>query len=134
MLSETERANKAWNDEYLKAAMEYKFRWEEELEGRKKLGITGPEPLPHPDDIVIDMKTDQVIIKGPRTKEEKVLWDQALEGLKDFDREIDELNAMLKDAKMKSARALIQDDMLRAKRVRQIIVNGIGDWRGHEEK
>jgi hypothetical protein len=90
--------------------------------------------LPHPDDIVIDMKTDQVIIKGPRTKEEKVLWDQALEALKDFDREIDELNAMLKDAKMKSARAIIQDDMLHAKRVRQIIVNAIGDWRGHEEK
>jgi hypothetical protein len=134
MLSETERANKALNDEYLKEAMKYKFRLEEELERRKKLGITGPEPLPHPDDIVIDMKTDQVIIKGPQTKEEKVLWDQALEGLKDHDREIEELNAMLKDAKTKSDRALIQDDILHAKRVRQIIVNTIGDWRGHEEK
>jgi hypothetical protein len=51
----------------LKEAMKYKFRWDKELERRKKLGITGPEPLPHPDDIVIDMKSDQVILKGPMT-------------------------------------------------------------------
>ena len=36
MLSETERANKAQNDEYLKEVMKYKFRWEEELERRKR--------------------------------------------------------------------------------------------------
>jgi hypothetical protein len=45
MLSETERANKAITDEYLKEAIKYKFRWEEELERRKKLGINGPEPF-----------------------------------------------------------------------------------------
>ena len=51
----------------LKEAIKYKFRWEEHLKRRKELGITGPEPLPHPDDIVIDRKTDRVIVKGPMT-------------------------------------------------------------------
>jgi hypothetical protein len=46
-------------------AMEYKHNWEQELERRARLGLSGPEPLPHPDDIIIDRKTDQVIINGP---------------------------------------------------------------------
>src|SRR5580704_9042773 len=54
----------------------WRREWEQELARRAALGITGPEPLPHPDDIVIDTKTGQVIVKGPMTKEEKVVWDQ----------------------------------------------------------
>ena len=77
LLAETERANKALSDEWLQTAIEYKRDWDEELERRARLGITDlPEPLPHPDDIVIDMKTGQVIIKGPMTKEDKAKWDR----------------------------------------------------------
>jgi Family of unknown function (DUF5681) len=129
LLSETERANKAQKDELLNTAMKYKFRWEEELERRKKLGITGPEPLPHPDDIIFDMKTDQVIIKGPRTKEEKVLWDEARELLKARDREIEKLTALLKDSKTKTDRRFLRDDILHQRRLRDIIVNAIGEPR-----
>ena len=85
--------------------------------------------MPHPDDIVLDMKTDQVIIKGPRTKEEKVEWDRWRERIKEHDREIEELNAMLKDPKMKSTRHIIQDDILHEKRLRDIIVKAIGEPR-----
>lgn len=53
LLSETERANKALSDEWLKTAIEYKHEWEEELERRERLGVSGPEPLLHPDDIEI---------------------------------------------------------------------------------
>ena len=127
LLSETERANKASNDE--KAAMEYKFGWGKELERRKELGITGPEPLPHPDHIVIDMKTDRVIIKGPMTKEEKVEWDRLRERLKECDLEIEYLTAMLKDPKRKSNRQSIQEDILREMRVRDIIFKLIGEPR-----
>ncbi len=58
-------------------------------------GVTGPEPLPHPDDLDIDMKTDRVIVKGPMTKEEKVVWDRLRARLDECDREIKELTAML---------------------------------------
>ena len=76
MLSSTERANKALHDEWLETAIEYKVDWERELERRARLGIVAPAPLPHPDDIVIDMKTGQVRIVGPFTKEEKAKWDK----------------------------------------------------------
>lgn len=63
LLSETERARKA--------AIEYKFKWERELERRQKLRVTGREPIPHSDDVRLDFKAEQVFFKGPMTKEEK---------------------------------------------------------------
>jgi hypothetical protein len=128
LLSETERANKQQSDEWLKAAIEYKHEWEQELARRAALGITGPEPLPHPDDIVIDMKTGQVIVKGPMTKEEKVVWDQLRARLDECAREIEELSAMLKEHKNKRFRHIIEDDIAHEKRLRDIIVNAIGEW------
>ncbi len=74
-LSGTERANKVAHDEYLQAAITYKVQWESELERRRRSGETGPEPLPHPDDIDIDMRTGVVAVKGPMTKEDKAKWD-----------------------------------------------------------
>jgi hypothetical protein len=76
LLSGAERANKALRDEYLEAALAYKAEWERELERRRQSGETGPEPLPHPDDIVIDLQTGAVAVKGPMTKEEKAKWDR----------------------------------------------------------
>jgi hypothetical protein len=50
--------------------------WEEALERRKRQGLTGPEPIPHPDDIIIDLVTGEVTLKGPLTKEQKDAQDQ----------------------------------------------------------
>jgi hypothetical protein len=86
LLSEVESANKVLSDECLKAAIEYKFDWERELERRARLGIGGPEPIPHPDDIIIDTRTDQVIVKGPVTKEQKVEWDRMYARVEECDR------------------------------------------------
>ena len=35
-----------------------------------------PDPIPHPDHIVIDMRTGTASLKGPWTKEEKVEFDR----------------------------------------------------------
>jgi hypothetical protein len=50
--------------EYLKTMIEYKTHWEEKLERRKRQGLTGPEPIPHPDDIIVDLFTGEVTFKG----------------------------------------------------------------------
>ena len=128
LLSETERANKQQSDEWLQTAIEYKHEWEQELARRAALGITGPEPLPHPDDIVIDMKTGQVIIKGPMTKEEKAVWDRLRARLVECNQEIEEFTTMLKDRKNTRFRRFIEDDIAHEKRLRDIIVNAIGEW------
>jgi hypothetical protein len=53
LLQATEKERWALHDEWLKGAIEYKIGWEEALERRKRQGLTGPEPIPHPDDIII---------------------------------------------------------------------------------
>ena len=77
MLSTIERKDKELRDELLKAVIDYKSDWECELERRERLGITdAPPPLPHPDDIEIDLRNGTVRFVGPLTKEEKVLYDR----------------------------------------------------------
>src|SRR5512146_1189861 len=51
LLTETERARRELTDRMFDAALDYKLKWEQELERRERLGITGPAPLPHPDDV-----------------------------------------------------------------------------------
>lgn len=59
-------------------ALEYKQRWTEELERRRKLGIDLPDPIPHPDDIIINMRSGKVTTEGPLDVREKEIWDSRL--------------------------------------------------------
>lgn len=79
MLTEIERENKELHEKWFATAIDYKIAWEREFERRKQLGIEGPAPLPHPDDLVLDMNWCLVKIKGPFTKEEKAAWDHLTE-------------------------------------------------------
>lgn len=76
LLGETERANKAQHDDWLQTTIAYKVDWEHELDRRERQGIDLPPPLPHPDDIIVDFQNKSVHIKGPMSKEEKVIYDQ----------------------------------------------------------
>lgn len=127
LLSEVESANKALWDEWLQTAIEYKVGWEQELERRANLGISGAEPLPHPDDIVIDSRTGQVIVKGPTSKEDKVKWDRMYARVEECDLAIAEMTDMLKLRKNKPYRRFIEDEIAHEKRIRQIIVNSLGE-------
>ena len=55
--------------EHLDYVLQYKRRWDQEFERRKALGITGPEPIPHPDHIKIDVRN--WTIPGPRADDER---------------------------------------------------------------
>lgn len=59
-------------------AFEYKQKWTAELERRRKFGIEEPDPVPHPDDIIIDMRTGHVRTDGPLDEREKRDWDERL--------------------------------------------------------
>ncbi len=59
-------------------AFEYKQKWTDELARRKRNGINEPDPIPHPDDIIIDMRTGEVKTEGPLDELEKKAWDQRI--------------------------------------------------------
>ena len=71
-------------------AMEYKQRWTAEIQRCAKYGLEDPAPIPHPDDIIIDMRTGAVRTDGPLDEREKKDWDQRLARREDAQREVSE--------------------------------------------
>ena len=60
-------------------ACEYKIGWQQAFEHARKNGLPEPDVVPHPDDIVLDMRRAEVRYEGPMTPEEKKKWDRMLE-------------------------------------------------------
>ena len=99
LLASTESANKLLHEEWFKTALEYKVDWTEELERRKRFGITDlPPPLPHPDHIKLDPRNGTVRIVGPMTEEEKADWDRIVQIRDSFQEECDWLVAEIEKA------------------------------------
>ena len=127
LLVTTEREHKQLHDEWLNEAIEYKVSWERELARREQLGITAADPLPHPDDIVIDMRTGAVRVKGPMTKEEKAEWDWIRGRKAEFQAELTEFQQMLRDDPDHEHRKIIEGEIAHAKRILDIIRKAIPD-------
>ena len=121
LLSTTETANKRLHDEYLETAIQYKVEWEREIERCKRLGVEPPEPLPHPDDVVINMQTGLVEIRGPMTKEDKALWDQFRSRKIECDQTIAELEQELRDDPDHPYRRALLDEIKQEKKIREIV-------------
>jgi len=111
LLAATERGNKRLHDEWLETAISYKADWTRELERRRALGISAPAPVPHPDDIVVDMRTGQVQVRGPMTVEEKPDWDWLRARMRMFEDEVAELRRLLEEDPDHPDRDLIEADI-----------------------
>ena len=70
-----EKRRRAEREEMLKLAVEYKEQATLELRRRKREGTSGPEIIPHPDDIDFDPTTGAIIFNGPVTADKKMAQD-----------------------------------------------------------
>jgi hypothetical protein len=111
LVASVEGDNKRLHDEWLNTAIEYKVSWERELARRARQGVSGPEPIPHPDHIVIDMSSGQVRIKGPMTKEEKIVWDELRARKQECDKTIHELESLLKGNLNSKLKHFVEEDL-----------------------
>src|SRR5207302_1672641 len=75
LLMGAEAERRAATMEILKSTVQYKEKWNLVFAERARTGTTGPEPLPHPDDLVIDMDTGEVNYDGPVLSEQKAAQD-----------------------------------------------------------
>ncbi|MCA3643288.1 MAG: hypothetical protein IOC63_15795 [Methylobacterium sp.] len=128
LLNRTETALKASHDAWLETAIEYKVEWEREFERCQRLGIVAPEPLPHPDDIEINMKTGAVIVRGPMTGEEHAAWVELARRRDASDDDIAAFRLELKTEKDEKIRRFIEDEIAHETRLRNLIVDRIGIW------
>lgn len=81
-----ENRRRAEREEILTVVMEYKEQATLELMRRKRGGISGPEIIPHPDDIDIDPKTGAVIFNGPCAPDQKMAQDLLVSTWSAFER------------------------------------------------
>ena len=122
MLTTTERQNKQLADEWLNTAMDYKIEWDQELLRRERMGITDlPPPLPHPDQVKIDMNTGNAWVEGPMTKEEKAALDEWVVKRDDFMEEVEFLHSELESTVDKKHRAFLQADMAQSQKIVDMI-------------
>ncbi|WP_421693890.1 DUF5681 domain-containing protein [Aestuariivirga sp.] len=81
-------------NELFKSAVEYKYDMERELIRRAEEGIDAPDPIPHPDHIIIYPRTGDVQFVGPLDENEKAKLESAKQSYEHLsaliqDREID---------------------------------------------
>lgn len=120
MLASTETSHKRLHDEWLETAIEYKVDWGRELARRRAHGIEAPDPIPHPDDIIINMREGTVIINGPMTPEEKQDRDDLLAKIQEFEEELAQLETELNDPAMQEYKSVFQDDIARTRRILEL--------------
>lgn len=94
----------------LENALEYKQRWTAELARRRKLGIVEPDPIPHPDDIFIDMRTGHVRTHGPMDEQEKKQWDKRIERRAQAQEEVNYFVNLYKKARTEERKARWLED------------------------
>ena len=118
LLASVENSNKALHDEWMQTAISYKVDWERELDRRKRLNIIGqPEPLPHPDHVLINLHAGTARVVGPSTKEERATWDMWISRKAEFEEELAELEARLETASDGNERADLEAEIERSTKV-----------------
>lgn len=74
-----EEEDRQTRSSHFEAACEYKIGWQEAFAHARKNGLPEPDVVPHPDDVILDMRRAEVRYEGPMTPEEKRKWDRMLE-------------------------------------------------------
>jgi Family of unknown function (DUF5681) len=80
------------NTELLKTAVDYKEHWHHVLAERARKGTTGPEPVPHPDEVIIDYETGEIRIDGPVMEEQKEAQNRLRAMSPDVEQSLKEIN------------------------------------------
>ncbi|MCE5972778.1 DUF5681 domain-containing protein [Sinirhodobacter sp. WL0062] len=122
LLASVETSNKALHEEYFNAAMDYKIAWERELDRRERLGITDlPDPVPHPDHGIIDMKLGTAQIQGSSTHEEKAALERWQKRRQDYLEEVVWLEEQLATEEEPRLRQIFEEDAVRSRNLIDII-------------
>lgn len=79
LVREIEEEDRRVRASHFETACEYKLGWQQAFEHARKNGLPEPDVVPHPEDVVLDMRRAEVRYEGPMTPEEKRRWDRMLE-------------------------------------------------------
>lgn len=96
--------------ETLEAVIEYKQKWTAELERRQRLGISAPEPVPHPDNIFVDLLSGKIEVEGPMNDKEKAFWEERFRRMTEAQEEVSVFAQRHRNARDPRRKALWLDE------------------------
>jgi len=108
-------------------AFEYKQNWTAELERRRRHGIEEPDPVPHPDDVIIDMRTGHVRTEGPLDEREKRDWDKRVARRAEAQEEVNAFAANFRKARSAKNKDMWLSEWHFEQRIFDIINDGLPD-------
>jgi len=127
LVSSTGASYKKLHDEWMDTAMGYKVEWEREIERCRRLGLEEPRPLPHPDHLVVDMRSGTVRVIGPMTREEQAAFDELKARKAEFLAEIEELETWLSNEPNTPYREQIESDIAHDRKLVAMIARVVKD-------
>jgi hypothetical protein len=96
LASGVEKAREKERQELFQAAREYKEGWRAELDEAARRGLKLPEPCPHPDEVIFDVRNGALVFNGPANDHQKAIWDQQLERKRAAEEEVAAIEEELK--------------------------------------
>ncbi len=97
-----------------------------------RVGIADlPPPLPHPDQVKIDMNTGNAWIEGPVTKDEMAELDEWVMKRDDFREEVEVLRGELEGSDDQKHRAFLEADMAQSQKIVDMIQRVL-DLKGYQ--
>ena len=97
--------------ELFTSAVEYKEHWGRVLTERARSGATGPEPIPHPDDVIINSKTGEVRFDGPVSEQQWMAQERLRAMWPEFRRMLRQVDEKLKSDPKNSELRKQQEDL-----------------------
>jgi len=111
----------------LDALYAYKRFWERILAERKRNNFYGADPIPHPDDIIIDPYTGIFRIEGPSDQLDKKVWDERIQTLVDLENSVEDLQIKLEGMKKGPQRDMIEQELISDIKLLEAVNKAIGN-------
>ena len=126
MVTKMEADHHATKFELFSTMFDYKDKWDAEIERCRSLGLPAPNPIPHPDDVILDPNTGDVKFLGPSTKEQKQQLDHALARRDEAQKLVSEFAEKYRRTREPSRKAFWLEEWHTEQRIFDIINDAVG--------
>lgn len=126
MVQRTEAVHHQTKFELFSTMFDYKRHWDAEIERCRRLGLLDPQPVPHPDDIVLNVDTGDVKFFGPKTKEEKQRLEEILARRDQAQEEVNYFAEKLRQARSPKWKAFYLEELHWEQRMFDLVNDAVG--------
>lgn len=129
MVRQTEAQERALRNEIMETMITYIKEADYELERRKQTGESGPDIIPHPEDIMLNEETGLPYISGPLTYAHKREYEAAYNAIKFLEERIEEAEEAIEETLDENERQELEETIRIGRDGLEILNERINGWR-----